>query len=392
MDFCFTEQQEAFRQEVRDFLNKELPAGWAGVSLEDMYGIEEVWAVFKDMARKLGDKGWLSLGWPREYGGQSRSHMDRVIFHEEFAYRKAPGIDRIGISQTAPTLMFFGTEEQKRRHLGSIARGEVVWCQGFSEPGAGSDLAAVQAKAQEKDDYFIITGQKVWTTAAHRADWCFLLARTKPDKRKGLSTFLVDMKSPGLEVRPLLNIAGKRTFNELFLNDVRVPRENLVGGLDNGWMVALAYMSFERSCPEFVGLARRALDDIMKLGAQAKTGGNRLLPSPMLRHRLAEMFIEVEVAKLLTYRVAWMQDKGLQPDSEASQAKVFDSELMQRIANIGMQVAGLYGPLEEGSPWVPLNGMMSEAYLFGPANTIGAGTSEIMRTVIASRGLGLPRN
>jgi len=391
MDFFFTEQQEAFRKQVNDFLDKELPPGWTGASLEDVYGDEYVWTVYKDMARKLGAKGWLALGWPVEYGGLGRSHMELAVLNEEFAYRRAPGIDRIGNSQTAPTLMYFGTEEQKKKHLGPIAKGEVVWCQGFSEPGAGSDIAALQTKAEEKEDCFVLNGQKVWTTGANRADWCFLLARVNPDKHKGICSFLVDMKSPGLEVRPLLNIAGKRTFNEMFLNDVKVPKDNLIGGVGKGWMTALAYMSFERSCPEFVGMTRRALDDIVKL-TQAETGGKRLPLSQMLRHRIAEAYIELEVAKYLTYRVSWMQDKGQQPDFEASIAKAFDSELIQRIANIGMQVAGLYGTLGENSPLVPLNGVISDAYLFSPANTIGAGTSEIMRTVIATRGLGLPRD
>jgi len=394
MDFGFSDEEVAFREKVRQFLKKELPPNWVGPELEDLFSSEVAWQVFREMARKLGAQGWLSLGWPKEYGGLGRSRIEQNILWEEMAYHRAPGLDGFGVKMLAPTLMLFGTEEQKKEHLGPIARGEVIWCQCFSEPEAGSDLSSLQTRAVEEADCFVINGEKVWISGAHHADWCNLLARTDPQapKRQGISFFLVNMSAPGVEVRPLPNIVGKHSFNQVFFNNVKVPRSNLVGGKNNGWLMANALLSAERSAIEMVASGRRTLDDLLAFVTETKLGARLLAQNRVIRRRLSELVIEVEVARLLTYRVAWMQDQGVRCDSESALSKVVNSEVLQRIAGTAMQLMGLYGVLEPGSKRAPLNGIVAQKYFGALSWTIGGGTSEILRTLIATRGLGLPRS
>jgi len=387
MELRFTPEEERFRREVREFIQKELPPRWRGpIYIEAVFERDDYWEVNRRLQRKLGEKGWLALAWPREYGGQERSPMEQLIFAEEIAYHRCPGFDFFGVKMLAPTLLHFGTEEQKRRFLPPIARGEVWWCQGFSEPNAGSDLASLQTRAEDRGDHFVVNGQKIWTSGAHRADWCFLLVRTDPTapKHKGISFLLVDMKTPGVEVRPLINIVGGRSFNEVFFDNVRVPKENLVGEKNEGWKVATALLNFERSGIERVAACRRMLEEIVEFLRDRPV-------APRLRQRLAEMAVEIEVGRWLAYRVAWMQSRGLIPDAEASISKVFGSELMQRLGQVGMELLGLYAQLEEGSPWVPLDGVIEHLYLSSLGRTIAGGTSEIQRYIIAVRGLNLPR-
>jgi alkylation response protein AidB-like acyl-CoA dehydrogenase len=389
MDFGFTQAEEGFRQEIRHFLERELPPGWKGpMWFEGLYERDDLWAVAREMARKLGERGWLSLAWPREYGGQARSTVEQTIFADEMAYYRAPGLDIFGVKMLSPVLIAFGTPEQKARHLPPIARGEMAWCQGFSEPDAGSDLASLKTRSEETDDGFVVNGQKVWTTGAHRADWIFFLARTDPaaPKHQGISFLLADMKTPGIEVRPLINILGSHSFNEVFFDNVRVPRENLVGGENRGWEVATALLNFERSGIHYIGASRRVVEE---LASYAQEMG--LAPNPLVRHRLAELGVRVEVGRWLCYRVAWMQDRGQNVDAQASISKTFSTELMQFISNAGMQLLGLYGQLEAGSKGVRLEGHIEDWYLSNLGRTIAAGASEIQRNIIAMRGLGLPR-
>lgn len=388
MDFRFSEEEERFRLEIRDFLKQELPEDWVGYGALGEPNTDEEWEFSRSMNRKLAAKGWLAIGWPKEYGGQGAPHNMQVILSEEINYHEAPGWDFFGIGMLGPTLMAHGTEEQKRRYLGEVARGETIWCQGFSEPGAGSDLAALQTKAVLEGDHFIVNGQKLWTSNAHRADWCFFLARTDPGapKHRGISFLLVDMKTSGITVRPLINIAEGRSFNELYFDDVCVPKENLVGELNRGWYVAQTLLGAERSGIHRIAMARRNVDRLLDYAR--KTGAGR---DPVVRQKLAQLVVEGEVARLLAYRVSWMQSHEMPVEYEASASRLFGSEFCQRVARIGMEVLGLYSLLEKDSPWAPFGGKIGNDYLATVGATLATGTSEIHRNIIAQRGLGLPR-
>jgi len=397
MDFHFTEEQETFRQEIRNFLAGELPPDWMERGVLDLESAESD-AFFRSMALKLGKKGWLSLTWPKEYGGQERTQIEQLILSEEMAYHggnEAPGVNIMGCKMLAPTLLLYGTEEQKRRHLPGIAKGEVMWCEGFSEPGAGSDLASLQLRAVEEEDCYVINGQKTYISFAHRADWCFFLARTDPEampKHRGISFFLVDHRNtPGITISPLINLADIHSFNEVFFDDVRVPKENMVGEKNRGWFVALAVLSFERSGIERPAWGRRLFEQLVQYAKETERDGVPLARYPLIRQKLAELAIEIEISRLFCYRVAWLQSQGLTLNYEASVSRVFGAELVQRITNTGLQIMGLYGQLGPSSRWAPLAGLMEREYLHGLALTIAAGTSEVQRNIIAIRGLSLPR-
>ena len=389
MDFSFTEEEERFRAEVRRFLKKE-------VTEELLKDLEERGEVdfSREFTKKLAEKGWLAMSWPKEYGGGGASMMEQLIFGEELGYHHAPsGAHRQGINLIGPCLIVHGTEEQKGKYLRAITRGEVVWCQGFSEPNAGSDLASLQCRAVADGDDYVIDGQKVWTSNAHRADWCHLLTRTDPDapRHRGISYFLVDMKSPGITVRPLINMLASHDFNEVFFDNVRVPKENMIGEKNQGWYVSQTTLNFERSGIAVPASARRTLEQLVEYAKETKRNGKPLARDPIIRHKLSEMAVEIEVGRMIACRVAWMQGKGLIPIMEASMSKLYGTELVKRLGDIGMQIMGLYSQLETGSKWVPLRGRIERAYLFSLGATIAMGTSEIMKNIIAVRGLELPR-
>ena len=392
MDFSFSPDEERFRQEVRDFIAKEVPPGFeAGVGGE--VETDEEWQVARQITKKLAAKGWLSLAWPKEYGGQA-AHMKSVILSEEMNYARAPGLDYGGVGILAPALMFHGNEEQKKRFLPGIASGEVAWCQGWSEPGAGSDLPSLTTRAVEDGDDFVVNGQKVWTSHAHRADWCFLLVKTDPEaepKHRGISFLLVDLKTPGITISPLVTMADEHSFCEVFYDNVRVPKENLVGEINKGWRVAMTAAGFERSGIYRIALARRNVDRLIQYAKQPQPDGRVPANDPLVRQRLAGLYIEGVIARLLAYRVAWQQAQGLQPEWEASMARVFGCEFQQHVANAGMEIMGLYGLLREDSKWANATCKMAHQSLLSPGATIAAGTSEIQRNTIAIRGLDLPR-
>ncbi|MEE9324998.1 MAG: acyl-CoA dehydrogenase family protein [Dehalococcoidia bacterium] len=393
MDFCFSPEEEEFRKEVGDFLRETLPSDWKRLIIYTPIAVDNYATLEKEIRRKLGEKGWLSISWPREYGGQDASYIKRFIFAEEWFYQGAPGYDPIGVGYLAPTLIVHGTEEQKREHLPRIGRGEVMWCQGYSEPGSGSDLASLQTQAVEDGDDYVINGQKIWTTNAHKADWIFLLARTdhKAPQHKGITFFLVGMKSPGITVRPLVNMAGGQEFNEVFFEDVRVPKTNIIGEVNRGWYVAVTALNFERSCFFLPAVGRRFLDLLVEYVINTARNGDPLADDPLIKHKLAEMAIEIEVGRLLFYRQAWMLSRGLIPSYESSIAKLYSTELLQRIAAWGMELLGLCGQLGNGTFRAPLRGLIKDFYLHSISGTVGAGTSEIQRNIVAQRGLGLPR-
>jgi len=390
MRFKYDPELEAFRQEIREFLAKELPPEEERIRRSYEGGFrspEEEKEYVMGFQRKLAERGWLAMAWPKEYGGGGASHLHQLVYNEEMAYHNAP-VGNMGIAWVGPSLMLYGTEEQKRRFLPRIAKAQDWWCTLYSEPGAGSDLASLQTRAVRDGDDWIINGQKIWTTGAHLADWGWLAARTDPNapKHKGITMFVVDMKSPGITVRPLINMAGRHGFNEVFFEDVRVPGENVVGEVNRGWYHMAVALDFERSGIQAFAGGRRSVERLVELAKQRPELVER---RPTIRYELADRAIEVEVGTFLAYRVASMQAKGLIPNHEASASKLFGSELTQRIALTGMHLLGLAGQLRQGSKWLIVD--QATPYLNAVSATIAAGTSEIQRNIIATRGLGLPR-
>jgi alkylation response protein AidB-like acyl-CoA dehydrogenase len=391
MDFRFTPEEEAFREELVTFLEESLPPDWSGGDFPA--DVDEDWEFTLTMRKKLAQKGWLAMHWPQEYGGLNASIMTQVVFNEEMSYRRAPGFDQFGIRMMGSTLLIHGNDEQKQRFLPPVARGEVQWCQGYSEPGSGSDLASLQTSAVEDGDDFVINGSKIWTSLAHRADWMIVLARTDVEapKHRGISFFLVDMKTPGITVTPITNMAGIHTFNQVFFEDVRVPKPNIVGEQNRGWYVGATLLDFERSGIQYSASSRRTLEEMVTYAKETERNGKLLMDDPVISNRLAELAVEVEVSRMISYHIAWMQSQGLVPNMEASTGKLFGTELQQRIAAMGVDLLGLYGQLAHGSKWAPLEGRLLRSYLTSFSATLAAGTSEIQRNIIATRGLGLPR-
>ena len=385
MEFAFSEEEEAFRQEVRSFLDRELSDRPSG-------GLD-AWQFHRAFIQKLAGKGWLTLAWPEEWGGQGATYMKQLVYNEEMAYHNAPAND-MGSDRVGPTIMLYGTDEQKQRFLPPIVAGEAVWCQGFSEPEAGSDLASLQTRAVQDGDEFVINGSKIWTSLAHLAQSMILLARTDPDapKHKGISYFLLDMKTPGITIQPLVDMLGRHQFNQVFFDNVRVPRDSLLGELNRGWYVATATLDFERSGIQRVIGSQRAYETLVAYARETTRNGRPLIAQTLVRHKLADLKIEFEVGRLLAYRVAWMQGKKLIPNYEASVSKLYGSELAQRLAQAGVRILGLGGQLAPGSPWAQLAGSFESLYLGSAALTVAAGTSEVQRNIIAGRGLGLPRD
>jgi len=390
VEFKFTPEDDAFRHELRTFVQQELPDGWEGGG---RWPEEWDWDFTRQMRRKLAQKGWLTMHWPREYGGQDASPVRSAIYNEELAYLRAPGRDIFGVRMLGPTLMIHGSEEQKQTHLPPIARADVQWCQGYSEPESGSDLASLSTRAVHDGDDYVINGAKIWTTLAHRADWIMCLARTDPDapKHRGISFILVDMKTPGITVRPIVNMAGGHEFNEVVFDNVRVPRHNVVGGENRGWYVAVTLLDFERSGIDYSAMGRRLLDEVREYAIETRRNGCPLIETPWVRNLLAERYIECEVARLMAYNVAYLQGEGLVPNKEASISKVFGSEALQRCTNAALEILGMYGALNRGEKWASLKGRVQEHWMVSFSHKIAAGTSEVQRNIIAGRGLGLPR-
>ncbi len=390
MELTFGEKEEQLRGEVRSFLDQHLPrhlenGGTLGLRSD------EAFEAAQKFNTELGRRGWIAPAWPKEYGGLGATIFEQMVFNEEFGYHGAPdtGTRGFGVGMIGPTLIVHGNEQQKAEHLPRITSGEAIWCQGYSEPGAGSDLASLQTRAIRDGDDFVVNGQKIWTSGGHRANWMFLLARSDPDapKHRGISFLLLDIKNtPGVTVRPLINMANRHHFNEVFFEDVRIPAKNLVGEENRGWYVGMTLLDFERSGIGGTAAQRRTLE---KLAEQLRQG-----PSwNRERHRigLANLVVENNVCKYLGYRIGDMQAKGLHPNYEASVIKVFQSELAQRIYQFGVNQLGLAGQLVPEQPGAPLAGEMPEGYLTSIPGTIYSGSSEIQRNIIATRGLGLPR-
>ncbi len=392
MDLTFTPEEEAFRAELRQFLKEELPPE---KQMGDLESPAKDGDFEEHFIKRCAARGWLVPAWPTEYGGLGASYMQQLIFNEEMAYHRAP-IYRSGngTGLIGPVLMIYGTDEQKAEYLPGIARGETFWAQGFSEPGSGSDLASLQTRAVIEGDDFVINGGKIWTSAAQYASMAFVLCRTDPDapKHRGISFILVDMKQPGYEVRPLIDMADRHIFNQMFFDNVRAPRKNLVGEMNRGWYIAMATFSFERSGIEWPTAGRRMLEELVDYCKEKAPSGARPIDDPIVRQKLASLKIEHEVARRIAYRVTWKQAQGELPDSEASMTKVFVTELNQRLYRSASEILGMYANVRwDNEKYRLLAGRVARGFLVQPSNTIDAGTSEIMRNVIAQRGLGLPR-
>jgi alkylation response protein AidB-like acyl-CoA dehydrogenase len=392
LEFRFAPDVEAFREEVREFIRTELPADWDGV---DPYGVDESGGdpsrdLGRDISKKLAARKWLAMAWPKEYGGLGAPHMQQLVYNEEMSYYGVPGASSMGISWVGPAVMIYGSDEQKQRFIPRITSAEDTWCTLYSEPGAGSDLAALQTSAVADGDDFVINGQKIWTSIADRSNWGWLAARTDPDapKHKGISTFVVPMDAPGISIRPLINLAGQRGFNEVFFDNVRIPKDLLVGELNRGWYHVAVALDFERSGIQAYAGGRRTLERLVEFASEQPEFLRR---NPSLRLRLADRAIELAAGTNIAYRIPWMQSKGLIPNYEASISKLYGSELTQRLAHTGLQLMGMHGALEPGSKYAPLKGRLERLYLMSVSATIAAGTSEVQRSIVATRGLGLPR-
>jgi alkylation response protein AidB-like acyl-CoA dehydrogenase len=402
MDWSDTNEQAMFRMEVRSMISDRLPERYR-LAAEATHSGERTWqfdrvskedrvrdAAF-EWADALSERGWVAPHWPQEYGGAGLSPMEQFIFNQEMAEAGAPGVGGSGVSLLGPTLIVHGTDEQKAEHLPKILSGEVAWAQGYSEPAAGSDLASLQTRAVRDGDDFVLNGQKIWTSGAHAADAIFALVRTDPDapKHRGISFLMMEMDTPGLSVRPLIDMGWKHYFNETFFEDVRVPAANLIGDENRGWYVGMTLLDYERSNISGAVAARRTLGKLIDfLGTDDGQARSRVAESGQLRTELADRYIETEVMYQFSFRVISIQNAGQLPNYEASTSKLYNSELGQRLALSGTHMFGLHANLwEDGTPV----SSFSRAYIGQVPATIRGGTSEVQRNIIATRGLGLPR-
>lgn len=382
MDFAFSPEQEEFRKEVRSFLEGELRSGGFEPRCDGWIG-----GYSPEFSRKLAQKGWIGLSWPKQYGGGGRSHLDRLILTEELLRYGTPcGLHWFADRQVGPCIIAYGSDEQKREYLPPITRAEMSFGLGLSEPGAGSDLASLRTSAVESGDVFIVNGQKVWTSLGHLVTHMYLVVRsdTTVPKHKGISELVVDMSLPGITVRPLIDMTGEKHFNEVFFDNVKVPKKCLIGQKNNGWNQITAQLDYERSGIERVMGNYPLLEAVI---ARMKQEGKR---DPVLRSKVAQMAIEFEIGRLLAYRVASMIEEGKLPRHETAMAKLFCTEYEQRIARTGMEVAGLHGQLGNDARGTSFARHANDSYLYAQGYTLMAGTSEILRTVIATRGLQLP--
>jgi alkylation response protein AidB-like acyl-CoA dehydrogenase len=392
MDFNYSPADEAFRNELRTWLeaNQRFAPAPRNMMAEES---DDDWNDRVRWHKQLNAGGWVAVNWPKEYGGRGATVMQRLIYREELQRLNLnePFIG-FGISLLGPTLMHWGNDEQKRRYLPSILKGEEIWCQGYSEPGSGSDLASLQTRAVEDGDYFVVNGQKVWTSMAQHADMIFLLVRTDPaaPKHKGISYLLVDMHSPGITVRPLVQMTGGRGFNEVFFEDVRVPKKNLVGEKNQGWQVAITTLMFERGGGGGEGVMSE-VTELAELARRLPRNGGKAWDDPGVRQKIAEFASDAMALKYTGYRQLTRQLKGLPPGPEGSMMKLCNTELAFRIALYAMELLGPYSQLEYGADFAIDKGKWSLRMLAARGPTIYAGTNQIQHNIIGERVLGLPK-
>ncbi len=395
MDLGFTPEEEEFRREVRSWLNENVAL--SGLKGADPNLTRDKSAIEKGKAwqRRLYEAGYVALGWPREYGGQELDPVRQSIVNEEMVRAHAPGlIGASGIGMLGPTLISWGTEEQKRRYLPKILNAAEIWCQGYSEPGAGSDLAALRTRAEIVGDEFVINGQKVGTSGAHYADMMFCLVRTDPEapKHRGISYVLIDMHFSGITVRPLIQMTGAHSFNEVFFDSVRVPRENLVGKLNEGWLVANATLFHERNMLGAAGTSQQLLNRLIALARSVRRDGHPLIQDPVFRQRLADLEIRVEAMKYHMLRQLTDQLRGRNPGIEAMVNKLVGTELNHDLSTAAMEAMGDYAMLARGEDEAMDRAFWPYEWMFSLGLVIGGGTSHIQKNIIAERGLKMPKS
>jgi alkylation response protein AidB-like acyl-CoA dehydrogenase len=381
MDLRDTPEEAAFRQEVRDFIAQNLPKESRERGSRRFEDSDREWS------RRLGEAGYAGLTWPKEYGGSGAPYSHQAIYLEELARAEAPShLGVIGIGMAGPTIMATGTDEQKSRYLSKILTADEIWCQGFSEPGAGSDLAAVRTRIEDKGDHFLVNGQKVWSSFAHIADYCILVGLGLPDepRYKNLTYVIADMHAPGVEVRPLVQITGHAEFNEIFFTDVQVPKENLLGEVGGGWQVAMTTLLHERGT---LGFALAATLDVAvrKLVALAD---ELKVTDPILRDRIAREWVELQAIRYTNYRSLTTLTKTGIPGPEGSISKLVWSENNQRLTKLALEILGSHAQLTNGGS----DGYWQYQQLRSRGNTIEAGSSEILRNIVAERVLDMPRS
>jgi alkylation response protein AidB-like acyl-CoA dehydrogenase len=395
VDFEYTAEQQAFRKEFRGWLEAHLPPD---LCLDDpaddrVASNRETFERRCAWQKTMHAAGWVGITWPKEYGGRGAGLIERIIWDEEYAAARAPVLPgSMGLNLVGPTLMHWGTDAQKQRHLPAIQNADEIWCQGFSEPGAGSDLASLRTRAVERDDHFLVNGQKVWTSGAHFAHWIILLARTDPDapRHQGITCFLVDMTTPGITVRPLVLMTGHRHFNEVFFTDVLVPRANLLGPIGQGWKVATTTLMYERHASGARNPAAQVAR-LIALARQLPRDGRPAWEDPVIRQRLSQLAIECEAFKFTRFRSLTRQLRGEPPGPEGSILKLTGSELGVRIADAAGELLGPHVLVNEPSSVVPDGPRWFNRVLAARQYTISAGTSEIQRNIIGERVLGLPK-
>jgi alkylation response protein AidB-like acyl-CoA dehydrogenase len=394
MDLNLSKDELHFRDELRGWLIENVPKDWDNKRDEPL---ESRFEYLRSWQRTLYDAGWAGISWPREYGGRGAGIMQQVIFNEEMARAGAPPLANVlGLGLVGPTIIAFGSEAQKKRYLSKILSGEEIWCQGFSEPNAGSDLASLRTEAHLDGDHYVVNGQKVWNSYGWAAHWCELVVRTDADaaKHKGLTVLLVDMKSPGIEVRPLKQMTGETEFNELFFRDVRVPAENVVGKVNQGWEVAIGTLMHERGTfgAGLQIMYRRNIDRLIELSNSIQRNGRPASQDPVLRQKLAQCYAEVEIMRLNQMRAFSRINATGVPGPEGSIQKIFWSELNQRLQQVAQELLGPFGQLTGSNGYSVDHGMWAYGYLRARGNTIEAGTSEIQRNIIGHFVLGLPKS
>jgi alkylation response protein AidB-like acyl-CoA dehydrogenase len=392
MDFDFTPEQEAFRKDVRQWLERNLPDDLRGRGFAaSRAGREEVGRL-RAWQKTMYEAGFVGMDWPARFGGRGATLTEQIILYQEMSRAESPQfVNRGGLSMLGPTLMKYGTPAQQARFLPRILTADELWCQGFSEPNAGSDLANLQTRGAREGDHFVVNGQKVWTSMAHVADWCFLLVRTDPEapKHKGISFLLVDMKTPGSTVRPLRQMTGEAEFNEVFFDNVRVPAENLVHRLNEGWAVAITTLAYERDLLTFIRhiSLRSAVHRLVRLVQERGRARD-----PLVRQKLAAIWIGEQALQLNAYRSLTRILKGGQPGPEGSTSKLYWSHLDQELAQVATEVLGPATQLGPGADGAPDEGQWEFYTLLAQASGIRAGTSEILRNILGERVLGLPKD
>ncbi len=386
MDFAFGAEEDAFRQELRTFLDEQLPEWWRGMFVADERAIPET----RRICGLLAERGWLTMAWPPEFGGRGASvWMQTVVREEMWAHEEPRGPQYMNLNYIGPMLMRAGTPAQQEEFLPPMARGEVIWCQGFSEPDAGSDLASLRTRATDRGDHFVVDGRKIWTSYADSpADWCLLLVRTDLDapKHKGISVLLVDMTTPGITVRPIDTLAGPREFNEVTFDGVIVPRTRLLGTQNEGWDLVVTGLTFERAGIARYARAGRIIELLVEWANDSGRSGD-----PGVRRALAELRVRYEAARLLNYRALSLQAAGEVPSTEASIARIHNGQLEQLVSQVGLELLGPTAQLGAEDRYAPLAGAVRRHWTRNVPTTIAAGTLEIQKNVVAQRGLGLPR-